>query len=482
LSASSGIIVVAIAVARKERLETRRDRRLWLGFLAVMVLLLTALAGGVAAQRSVQRERADAERADRESWLGQGRQNPHSAAHFGRYLFRPVSPLFFVDPGVDLHLGMAERVEAHRRNPPRTRRTENATVLARFGDLTAAAILQLFVPFLLVLFLFSSFAGEWESGTSRLLLSLGIPWRGVVLGKIAGTSAALFVPLCAVAGLGALAIVVSSFSQDWPEIVARTTLLGVAYAIYFAAFAFVCLAVSARSSTSRLALVILLAFLCAATLIAPRLAAEIAERAYPVPEIQQFIMAMRRDFAEGIDGHNPTQARADAAKQRVLAEYGVSRIEDLPMNFDGLLLQEGERYGDAVIDRHFGALWRQYDGQRRMRMRFGVFTPALSLRDWSMAFASTDLTTYQVFADQAETYRRTLVRFLNGYLATHGPRGDWTWKAETDLWARAPEFVWTPRQLGDVIRAEGMHLTVLMLWLIVSGLAAATAPSKEPGA
>jgi ABC-2 type transport system permease protein len=42
-----------------------------------------------------------ARRATREQWLHQGVKNPHSAAHYGVYAFKPKMPLSLVDQGVD---------------------------------------------------------------------------------------------------------------------------------------------------------------------------------------------------------------------------------------------------------------------------------------------------------------------------------------------------------------------------------------------
>jgi ABC-2 type transport system permease protein len=115
--------------------------------------------------------------------------------------------------------------------------------------------------------------------------------------------------------------------------------------------------VSARARSSGSALVWLLGFWFASTLVLPRLAAEAAERAYPVPSMQLFAKALKHDFAEGIDGHNPAGQRVEALRQQVLRQYRVSRVEDLPVSFDGLMLQAGEAYGHQVLDRQFGNLW-----------------------------------------------------------------------------------------------------------------------------
>ena len=56
--------------------------------------------------------------------------------------------------------------------------------MQRFGELTAAAVLQLLLPLLIILLGFSTFAGERESGTLRQVLSLGVDRHDLALGLL----------------------------------------------------------------------------------------------------------------------------------------------------------------------------------------------------------------------------------------------------------------------------------------------------------
>jgi hypothetical protein len=80
------------AVAAKELMEMRRDRRLLALFLFYLVLMCAAIGFGAAENIRISRERSAAAEADRLLWIGQGAKNPHAAAHFGQYAFKPVSP------------------------------------------------------------------------------------------------------------------------------------------------------------------------------------------------------------------------------------------------------------------------------------------------------------------------------------------------------------------------------------------------------
>ena len=63
---------------------------------------------------------------------------------------------------------------------------------------------------------------------------------------------------------------------------------------------------------------------------------------------------MREERSKGIDGHNPTDKRREDLKLKTLAEYEVDSLKNLPINFDGIVMQEDEEYGNIVWDKHFG--------------------------------------------------------------------------------------------------------------------------------
>ncbi len=182
-------------IARKEFTEMWRDGRFRWSAVIVLTLLVAALAIGwknYTSQRAEQ-ERAQAE--SRESWENQGERNPHSAAHFGVYAFKPKMPLSLVDSGLDNYTGTNVWVEAHYQNPLRGRPIEDATALQRFGEMTAAGVLLLLLPLVIIFLVFDAFAGERVSGTLRQILSVGVTRSQLVLGKTFGILAALLLLL-----------------------------------------------------------------------------------------------------------------------------------------------------------------------------------------------------------------------------------------------------------------------------------------------
>ncbi|MEX6775102.1 ABC transporter permease subunit, partial [Pseudomonas aeruginosa] len=86
----------------------------------------------------------------------------------------PLSPLAFVDFGVDSFTGNTIFLEGHRQNSANFSEARQSSLLLRFGQLTPAFVLQALAPLLLIFLAFTSVARERERGTLRLLLAQGV--------------------------------------------------------------------------------------------------------------------------------------------------------------------------------------------------------------------------------------------------------------------------------------------------------------------
>lgn len=106
----------------------------------VLTLLVTASTIGWQNCTFAKAEQEKAQIESRKSWENQGSRNPHSAAHFGVYAYKPKMPRSLVDSGLDTYTGTNIWVEAHYQNPARGRPIEDATALQRFGELKAAVV------------------------------------------------------------------------------------------------------------------------------------------------------------------------------------------------------------------------------------------------------------------------------------------------------------------------------------------------------
>ncbi|BAC91046.1 ABC transporter permease [Gloeobacter violaceus] len=462
-------------IARKEYLEMVRDGRFRAGATVVLGLLVVSLLMGWKHYSDVSAQHAAAQRATRTQWLAQEPKNPHSAAHYGVYAFKPKLPLSFVDQGVDDYVGVAVWLEAHKQNDFRYRPAQDATAVQRFGELTAATVLQLLLPLVIILLGFGAFAGEREQGTLRQLLSLGVPAPTLALGKALGMLVALGLLLVPATILGVGALALAAGPGGLAASLPRLALLSAAYLGYYLLFVGVCLAVSAWAKSARLALVALLGFWIVQGLVAPRLVTDLARGLYPVPSALTFTETVATDMAGGIDGHNSQDARRAALEKRVLQQYAASRVEDLPVNFAGIALQEGEEYGYRVYDRRFGELWRRFEEQNAVHQLGGFVAPLLAVRSLSMGLSGTDFAQHRHFATAAEQYRRGLIKTMNEAMTRNKDDG---YRATAADYRSVSDFQYTTPPLGWVLAQQSLSLLGLGFWIVLAAAAAVFAAAR----
>lgn len=463
-------------IVRKEFTEQWRDGRVRLAAIALLALLTGALVLGRQSTRTLAAERTAAAAATRADWLAQPAKNPHSAAHYGIYAFKPRATLATLDDGVDPYAGVLTWLEAHKRNEFAYRPAQDATGAQRAGTLTAAMTLQLLVPLLIVVLAAGAIAGERDTGTLRQLLALGVPARTLGAGKMLGTAAALGVILVPAAVLGAAAIV--GLGGDAAYDLPRAAVLAGCYLLYFISWLALVLVVSARAPSARTALAVSLGVWMLVTVLAPRLVTELARAVAPTPTASAFAKAVRDDLEKGFDGHAGQAESMKAFERRILAQYRVDSVAQLPVSFAGLALDEGERLGNVVYDRHFARLWSGFATQERVRALSGVVAPVLALRALSMGLAGTDVAHHRAFADAAERYRRTLVAAMNGDMTRHAVGEDFDYKADPALWAAVGPFTYEAPSLGATLGEHREALVILGGWALVATLGAIAAVAR----
>jgi ABC-2 type transport system permease protein len=459
------------AIARREVREIFRDGRFIGSAVCVAALLLLAIATGWTYYREVsaQHERAQAE--TRRHWLAQPPKDPHSAAHYSIYAFKPRVPLALFDTGVDRYAGVAALLEAHKQNEFQFRPAQDQSTVLRFGDLTAATLLQFVLPLLILLLAVDTFAGERERGTLRLLLSAGAPPRAVAVGKLLGIGAALSLVVVPAAIAGAAALVFSSGAASMESAFARGAALAAVYAVYLTGIACTALAVSGRARTARGALALLIAAWSLNVVVAPRVATDVARWLYPTPGAFQFAEHVERQTYDGLDVHAFNVRRARDLERRLLEQYAVGQIRDVPVNFRGVDYLEREAHASRVFDAAYGELWAAFDQQAQLQQTAGFLAPLLAVRSLSMAVAGTDYVHHRRFAQAAETYRRQLVETMNTALAHGGTSANPSVTAGPELWASLPPFAYRGPPLASALSTQARSLLALALFLVV-GVAA----------
>lgn len=464
-TASAGRWRIIRAVAAKEWLDIYRDARFrWLAALTLL-LMISALVYGVEQVQRAERDQAAAAAADRQLWTAQGEKDPHAAAHFGQYAFKPQSPLALADPGVDAYLGTAVWLEAHKQNEVQFRPARDSASAARLGNLSLAFVLQTVMPLLAILLGFAAFSGERERGTLRQLLSLGVRPLDLLAGKglaIGGVLVVMLLPAFIGVAIGCVLLVDGAALTSGDQL-ARLVWLALGYVLYLGGFAALALAVSAYARSSRAALVGLLAFWLANSFLMPRLMTDLVRERLALPTAFEFQQAVAEDKKKDF-GHDESHPGFVDFRDRVLREYGVARVEDLPVNFRGLALRESDETGYHIYDRHYGALQQAYTRQDRWRAAPGFVFPLLAIQPYSMGLAGTDTRGHHHFATAAEQHRRDIQTLISDDLIRNGRYGDPSYVAGPELWARVPSFSYQGPPLAWALPSQLGQLAALGVW------------------
>ena len=444
--------------------------------LALVGLAALLLLSGIAAITSaVQMAAAAAARAEAQAltdaqFKAQPDRHPHRMVHYGTYALRPVGPLAAFDPGVDAFTGTTVFLEGHRQNSATFGAARESSDLLRFGQLTPAFVLQALAPLLLMFLGFASVARERERGSLRALRAHGATPLAILAGKA-----------LALGGVALLAMLPALAALIWaaataPGQAGMAALTALAYALYLLIWVLAIVAGSAWARTAQGALVGLIAAWAIIVVLVPRAAAAWAGIADPLPSRIDTEYAIAADLRRLGDSHNANDPHFAAFKARVLKQYGVTRVEDLAVNYRGLQAIEGERLTSQLFA-DYGARTDAIQMAQSARLTaLGLISPALSVRRVSMVAAATDLATHLAFLRQAEAYRYDLVQRLNRLQAeavsaaddgarSRDPIADRRTRISADFWKAMPQFRFVPESAAARAAEMAQALGLLGLWL-----------------
>lgn len=446
---------------RKEMLEIARDGRGALLMVVFGALLLLSVWMNHIRVQETRAANAAAGRAEYDRWLNQGDRWAHSAAHYGIWAFKPIGALSVVDPGIEPYVGNAIWLEAHYQNAPLHRPAQDATLIERFGALSPAIVLGVVAPLMMILLGFGAVARERERGVWTLALAQGARSGPMLWAK----SAALFTWLMLAALPGVLFLVWSVCFSSIGALAGfgrLATWLGV-FAVYLAVVAMFVVAVSALARSSLTALGALLAAWVVMAVWLPRLTPQIANAVVMLPTLQSFNEQMGTSLgdAEGSDA-------AEALKARLLKEHGVTRVEDLPINWTGISLQESEQRSAVIFDRFWGELFDAISAQQRVQSGFGILSPSLVVKTLSERLAGSDFLHHRAFLSQAEQHRRVIQERLNADIAEHPDQDGARHLSNHELWERIPPFQFTPP--SQLSRLSTVEIISLLIWAVMAAV------------
>ncbi|MCD2514284.1 DUF3526 domain-containing protein [Comamonas endophytica] len=451
------------AIASKELRALLRDGRLWGLGLVLALLLVAVLASAAHQHRTAEQQRIGVESAARQQWDHQGERNPHRAAHFGMYAFKPQSALASVEPGIDAQTGQALWLEPHRRNMALFAPAADAAPSIGLGDFHPAFVLLALVPLLIAVLGHGSVTHEREQGTLRMLQACGMRGSALVLGKWLGLCAGLALVL-------APALLASGWVLSARQALPEALLLVLALLMYYAVWAAVTVLVSSQCRSSRAALLVLLALWVGWVFIVPRLAASAVESAAPLPTGEQFWSRIQRDIDQGLPGDGTAAERMQAFDRRLLAQAGAARLQDLPFGVNARRRLYRDAYATRVYALHFEQLWRAQLAQQQALRWATAVTPYASMRAIGSALAGTDLAHRRHFEEAAEQYRQHYTTLMDEWdmNATQGMTSFESRYAGNAQWQAMPEWRYTPPGTGFSLRSSQADWGLLAGWLVLA--------------
>ncbi|WP_415811823.1 ABC transporter permease subunit [Litorimonas haliclonae] len=451
-------------IARKDRTEIVRDKRLVVAIVLVGLLSLAAIMTSYARVDANARDRAAATAQERKSWLAQGERNPHSAAHFAQWTFRPLDAPTLLDPAATDYAGSAIWLEAHARNSAAFRPIETRAATLDLGRLSAGWVLQTFGPLLAFLLGAGLVARERERGTLRLMLASGAAPRQLLYAKTSGllvTIGLVSIPILLAAG----ATVIMAPGAVTADIIIRTMLWSVFHIAWLVLAVLFAISISTLIKKTARVLLILVGLWVLAVPVMPRAVSGLAEVIHPTPSAAQFWADARSEISNGFDERGDRATRDKALEAGLLAEYGVKTTDDLPISYRGARLDASERFGNEVYARRYALLEEVYADQRETMRLGAILSPFIAMQNISAALAGTDNRHLRHFEMQAEAERQTVVNALNRDLMINAV-GVEDYTADEELWSSFEVFEPTPLPISDAVKSIVLDILILLAWLI----------------
>ncbi|MFT3750201.1 MAG: DUF3526 domain-containing protein [Agriterribacter sp.] len=450
----------------KEWRELLRSRTaLWLLAILIALSAITLWRSSMK-YREISVQRNSAIEHMREKFTGQGAVNPHSAAHYGHYVYKPVNILGIIDEGVNPYVGVSLRLEAHQQHEAMFSSSQASGSMVRFGSFRLGLLLQILIPLLIVFVCHDAVSREREHKTLKMALTQGITLRRLMWGKIFAYSLLWWVLLLlnvSIAWLMSSAILQEHF--DIGRLIGLLTLYGSYYFIITSLAVYT----SAASRSSATALITLLSAWLICTVVLPKATSNIGENIAPLLTKNEMDSRINEDNRHGINGHDPSNERTKRFKDSVLQKYKVDSAKQLPVNLDGLTMQADEAYHNVVYDRHLGAVQNTIRRQNSVTAVSSFINPFAGIRNLSKSLAGTDVEQHFDFTRQAENYRRFIIKKMNDEMAYAGSKtDDWDWTVNADYWKKIKDFQYVSPSLGLVLSKHLIEIIAVITWLLLS--------------
>lgn len=455
-----------LIAAQEWRLQYRKKLAiLLLSFF--QLLLIASLFNGWSYTRNLDNYQTHFQQVVNQQWASQPDRHPHRVAHFGTYGFRPANTLSLFDSGVNHLVGNSLFLEAHRQNASQFSESQSGGSIVGFIPISTANLLLILWPLLLIVLAQDSMTSEIRNKRFALLQTTGVRLLDLLAGKLfayLGLSILFLLPTFLVTALLAHYLP----TQSDQDLALRLITLFVGYLLYSLWWIVFILIISTLIKNTMTNLSLLVASWLLMCFILPKLLTNSAYLTIDTASQAVFEKQLTAATEQIGNSHNPNDPYFANFKQQVLKQYNKERIEDLPVNYAGLVMAEGEKLTSRIFDEHYRALLDQYQQQNRWLSAGMLLSPYLLIKEWSMKISATDSRHFFEFEKQAEQYRYRLIQELN-HLHTEkiGYQTNKTQRLDHETWRELPTFSYSVPDFAWSTQASSFEKWVGIWWILV---------------
>ncbi|WP_343662438.1 ABC transporter permease [Chryseobacterium mucoviscidosis] len=457
-------------IVRKTRQDLFKSRQNLLIVVTVLLFCFLSIGIGFTKYGENYSKVKEYRKETRENWEHRPDKHPHRMAHYGYLVFRIGHPLSIFDNGLDDYLGNVIFLEAHKQNTANLSEAGSSGILVRFGAFSSAFILQAIVPLIILFLGFGLIVREREDATLKILTVQGASPKAILWGKVLGLwqfSLVFLIPVIPVV----LLMGIWTEDSDFSDILSRTGVIFPAYMIYYFFFSMLTVLISAQSKASSSALISLIGSWLVLVIFLPKGIQFAAQNLYPTPSRIAFETQVEEDVLKIGDSHNPDDPHFKHIKDSLLAKYNVKTTDELPVNYGGIVMKEGERISAKLYVDHLKKLQNQYQQQQKLNEIFGFINPVMAIKNLSMTASGTDYFAYRQFQNQAESYRYKLAQQMNDLQIEHisnikPKEGEKPAAVGHENWQKFPDFRYEFTSLKESLSHQFLSLTAIIFWLL----------------
>ncbi len=461
-----------VTIARKDWTWAKCNNLVLSTVIVVSLLSGFSLIAHFDFQKENNRQAKELQHLVEQQWDQQPARHPHRVAHFGHFAIRQLSPLSFIDNGVNPFVGNATFLEAHQLNSTNFSAAVDSPNTLRFGELTIGSIIQLFLPLFIFSLLFGQYRQERDGQLLRMHHVSGVSSFQFQVGKLVGN---LLIVLTIIFPTWLVCLALMLRIEVIPTIWPRFWLLTLLYLVYLFVWSGFAVLVFTRLKNPRKAFATLLALWTLFFIIVPRLLPVAAETVYPAPTAAEFNRKLHRAVSASINAHNISDQRFIAEKERLLKRHGVERVEDLPFNFRGFGMSIGEESSTEIFRRQIAQLEARHIQQNRFIETFGIVNPLIAVRFLSQLLAGAGYHHAFDFDKQAEQHRYQFVQKLNElHMHEIAYENDRDQKLTSQFWQEFKDFQYDLPSLPWVSKRALYSSLALFVWVILTFVGLAT--------